>query len=153
MRRQRCGGLSNCNDKLKSMNDKLEFIGTGWSFPPAFDHVSGNTAMSTGVQDIFESLTILLSTTLGERVMRPDYGCNLKDYVFDPMNVSLEAYIKKLVEDAIIYFEPRITLESVTADFRDEEGVMWIKVDFRIDATNSRANYVYPFYIKEGTNL
>ena len=135
------------------MNDNLEFIGTGWSFPPAFDNVGGNTAMSTGVQDIFESLTILLSTTIGERVMRPDYGCNLKDYVFDPMNVSLEAYIKKLVEDAIIYFEPRITLEKVTAEFRDAEGVMWIKVDFIIDATNSRANYVYPFYIKEGTNI
>lgn len=135
------------------MNDKLEFIGTGWSFPPAFDNVGGNMEMVTGVQDISESLHILLSTSLGERIMRPDYGCNLKDYVFDPMNVSMEAYIKKLVEDAIIYFEPRITLEKVSVDFIETEGVMWIKVDFRVDATNSRANYVYPYYIKEGTNL
>lgn len=136
-----------------NMNDKLEFIGTGWSFPPAFDNVSGNMQMVTGEQDIHESLHILLSTSLGERIMRPDYGCNLKDYVFDPLNVSMESYIKKLVEDAIIYFEPRITLEKVSVDFIEKEGVMWIKVDFRIDATNSRANYVYPYYIKEGTNL
>lgn len=136
-----------------NMNDKLEFIGTGWSFPPAFDNVSGNMQMVTGEQDIHESLHILLSTSLGERIMRPDYGCNLKDYVFDPMNVSMESYIKKLVEDAIIYFEPRITLEKVSVDFIETDGVMWIKVDFRIDATNSRANYVYPYYIKEGTNL
>ena len=135
------------------MSDKLEFIGTGWSFPPAFDKASGATAMSSGEQDINESLHILLSTSLGERIMRPDYGCNLRDYVFDAMNVSMESYIKKLVEDAIIYFEPRITLEKVTAEFRDNEGVMWIKVDFRIDATNSRANYVYPYYIREGTNI
>lgn len=135
------------------MNDKLEFIGTGWSFPPAFDNVSGNMQMVTGEQDIHESLHILLSTSLGERIMRPDYGCNLKDYVFDPMNVSMESYIKKLVEDAIIYFEPRITLEKVSVDFTETAGVMWIKIDFRIDATNSRANYVYPYYIKEGTNL
>ena len=135
------------------MNDKLEFIGTGWSFPPAFNNAGGTTIMSTGVDDIKESLHILLSTTLGERVMRPDYGCNLRDYVFDPMNVSMETYIKKLVEDAIIYFEPRITLENVTADFRDTEGIMFITVFFRIDATNSRANYVYPYYIKEGTGI
>ncbi len=153
LRCQCCSGLPYCNDQLENMDDKLDFIGTGWSFPPAFDNVSGNTAMSTGVQDIYESLHILLSTTLGERIMRPDYGCNLKDYVFDAMNVSTEAYIKKLVQDAIIYFEPRITLEKVAADFRATEGVMWIKVDFRVDATNSRANYVYPYYIKEGTNI
>ncbi len=135
------------------MNDNLQFIGTGWSFPPAFDKVTGNTEMTTGVEDIFGSLHILFSTTLGERIMRPEYGCNLRDYVFDPMNVAMEAYIKRLVEDAIIYFEPRITLEKVTVDLIDTEGIMWIKVDFRIDATNSRANYVYPYYIKEGTNI
>jgi uncharacterized protein len=135
------------------MNDNLQFIGTGWSFPPAFDKATGNTTMTTGVEDIFGSLHILFSTTLGERVMRPEYGCNLKDYVFDPVNTAMEAYIKKLVEDAIIYFEPRITLEKCGVDFNDTEGIMWIKVDFRIDATNSRANYVYPYYLKEGTNI
>jgi phage baseplate assembly protein W len=135
------------------MDDKFEFIGTGWSFPPSFDNVSGNTAMSSGVQDILESLEILLSTTLGERIMRPEYGCNLKEYLFDPMNTSMDAYIRKLVQDAIIYYEPRITLEKVKVDFRSNEGVMWIGVDFRVDATNSRANFVYPYYIKEGTNI
>ena len=135
------------------MSENLQFIGTGWSFPPAFDKANGNTAMSTGLEDIFESLHILLSTTIGERVMLPDYGCNLKDYVFDTMNVAMGAYIKRLVEDAIIYFEPRITLEKVNVDFRDNEGILWINIDFRIDATNSRANYVYPYYIKEGTNI
>lgn len=135
------------------MNDKLDFIGTGWSFPPSFDNMSGSTAMSSGVQDIMESLNILLSTTLGERIMRPEYGCNLKEYLFDAMNTTMDAYIKKLVEDAIIYYEPRITLERVSVDFKANEGVMWINVDFRVDATNSRANYVYPYYIKEGTNI
>ena len=135
------------------MNDNLQFIGTGWSFPPAFDKATGATVMTTGEEDIFGSLFILLSTTLGERIMRPDYGCNLRDYVFDPANTAMEAYIKKLVEDAIIYFEPRITMEKLIVDFKDTEGIMWIKIDYIIDATNSRANYVYPYYIKEGTNI
>lgn len=135
------------------MNDNLHFIGKGWTFPPAFDKSTGDTVMSTGVEDIYGSLHILFSTALGERVMRPEYGCNLKDYVFDPVNSSMEAYIKKLVEDAIIYFEARITLEKVSVNMQDNEGIMWINVDFRVDATNSRANYVYPYYIKEGTNI
>ncbi len=135
------------------MNDKAQFIGTGWAFPPAFDKATGGTVMTSGEEDIFGSLHILLSTTLGERVMRPDYGCNLKDYLFDPVNVSMEAYIKKLVQDAIIYFEPRITLERLNVDFNDNEGKMLIYIEFVVDATNSRANYVYPFYIKEGTNI
>lgn len=135
------------------MSDKSQFIGTGWAFPPAFDKATGATVMSSGYEDIQGSLHILLSTTLGERVMRSDYGCNLRDYVFSPLNTTMEAYIRKLVEDAIIYFEPRITLEKLNVDFRDTEGLLLIKIEYTIDATNSRANYVYPYYIKEGTNI
>lgn len=135
------------------MSDKSQFIGTGWAFPPSFDQATGGTVMSTGYEDIGGSLHILLSTTLGERVMRPDYGCNLRDYVFSPLNTSMEAYIRKLVEDAIIYYEPRITLEKLGVEFRDTEGLLLITIDYMIDATNSRANYVYPYYIKEGTNI
>ncbi len=135
------------------MNAEHKFIGTGWRFPPAFDKDTGTTAMTTGVDDIVRSLNVLISTSLGERVMRPDYGCRLNTYVFDPMNVSMQAYLKKLIEDAIIYFEPRITLIGCRVDFEQHEGRLMIHVDFRIDATNSRANYVYPYYLKEGTNL
>ena len=135
------------------MNDKAQFIGIGWAFPPSFDKPTGATIMSSGEEDIRESLHILLSTTLGERVMRPDYGCNLRDYVFDPVNTSMQAYIRKLVEDAIVYFEPRITLTKLTVDFNQDEGMLLIQIEFVVDATNSRANYVYPYYINEGTNI
>lgn len=135
------------------MSNNLDFIGTGWSFPPSFDKLSGATAMSSGVEDISESLQILFSTTLGERIMHPDYGCNLRDYVFDPMNVAMESYIKKLVEDAIIYFEPRITLQDVTVNFNTSEGLLLITIDFKVDATNSRANFVFPYYINEGAGI
>lgn len=132
------------------MNNDSQFIGIGWAFPPAFEKTGGSTLMSRGEQDIKESLQILLSTTIGERVMRADYGCNLRDYVFDPVNRGMEAYIKKLVEDSIIYYEPRITLDKVIVDFQDNEGMMIITIEFTVDATNSRANYVYPFYLNEG---
>ncbi|HSK13706.1 MAG TPA: GPW/gp25 family protein [Phnomibacter sp.] len=135
------------------MDVQQKFIGTGWRFPPAFDRATGSVLMASGVEDIVQSLNILISTSLGERVMRPDYGCRLHDYVFDPMNVAMQAYLKKLVEDAIIYFEPRITLDDCRVEFEQMEGRLMIYIDFTIDATNSRANHVYPYYIQEGTNL
>lgn len=128
-----------------------DYIGTGWSFPPTFNKQTQAVEMVSGKQDIEASLHILLSTTIGERVMQPLYGCNLKQFVFEPTNASLEAYIKKLVEDAILYFEPRIELEQLSVDV--EDGTMEITVEYTIRANNSRSNFVYPFYIKEGTNL
>jgi uncharacterized protein len=134
------------------MNNLDTIIGTGWGFPPTF-LASGDLVMTTGEEDINASLHILLSTTIGERIMQPQYGCNLKNFLFDPMNVTMEAYIKKLVGDAIIYFEPRITLEKLSVNFVQAEGRMEIMIEYTIDSTNSRANYVYPFYMIEGTEI
>ena len=126
------------------------FLGTGWGFPPTFDKATQTVLMVSEQADIEESLTILLSTTIGERVMQPRYGCNLKQFVFEPLNTSVEAQIKKLVEDAILYFEPRIDLDNISLN--SEQGNLDIIVTYIIRSTNSRSNFVYPFYRQEGTN-
>jgi uncharacterized protein len=131
------------------MEVNKNIIGRGWSFPPTFikDGISGDVEMTEGKEDIDNSLHILLNTAFGERVMRPEYGCDLRRFLFDPINANMEAYIKKIVEEAILYFEPRIRPENVTVDVTD--GMMEINVIYTIKTTNSRSNYVYPFYIKE----
>ena len=110
--------------------------------------------MVEGREDIEESLEILLSTSLGERVMLPQYGCNLQDYQFEAINSNLLAFIRTLVENAILYFEPRIKLENIEVSESDTqeaiEGKLEISVDYVIRETNSRFNYVYPFYLNEG---
>ena len=88
------------------------FIGKGWAFPPAFNNRSGNVEMSEGITDIQESLQILLSTTLGERVMQPKYGCNLREYMFESLDSNRIGVIKQRVKDAILFYEPRIIAES-----------------------------------------
>lgn len=128
----------------------VNFIGTGWGFPPTFHRSSQTVTMVTGETDINESLGILLSTTMGERIMQPSYGCNLKRFLFEPTNASLEAHIKKLVEDAILYFEPRILLERVA--LKGTDSGLEIIVEYTIRSSNSRGNFVYPFY-KEGIFL
>jgi len=129
------------------------FLGTGWSFPPTFDFDSGQVELVSDLDDIRESLNILLSTSLGERVMQPDYGCNLDDYMFESLNNSLIGLIKHHVENAILFYEPRIIAENVDVTAADStdliEGKFTITVEYTIPETNSRYNYVFDYYLNE----
>ncbi|WP_372636617.1 GPW/gp25 family protein [Fodinibius sp.] len=134
-------------------NSQKSFLGTGWSFPPTFDHETGSVEMVSNEEDIKQSLDILLSTSLGERVMQPLYGCNLADYLFESLSSSVIGYIKDRVKNAILIYEPRIIAEKieVTPDesFDLIEGRFTIIVEYTIPGTNSRFNYVYDFYENE----
>jgi phage baseplate assembly protein W len=129
------------------------FLGTGWAFPPAFERETGTVDMVSAYKDIDESLDILLSTSLGERVMQPRYGCELQDYLFEPLSSTVIGYIKDRVRTSILLFEPRIVAEKieVTADdsFDLIEGRFTINVEYTIPGTNSRFNYVYDYYKNE----
>lgn len=130
------------------------FLGTGWSFPPAFDNISGETVMLSDRADIESSLAVILSTRPGERVMLPTFGCNLDELVFESLTTTFKAYIKDLIKTAILFHEPRIRLNSITLDDSAEsEGRILICVDYTIKRTNSRANYVFPFYKNEGSEV
>ena len=134
-------------------NENESFLGTGWSFPPTFNLKSATVEMVQNEEDIRQSLNILLSTSLGERVMQPGYGCNLSDYLFESLSSSLIGYIKDRVRNAILYYEPRILLEKieVNADAELEliEGNFTIILEYSIPGTNSRFNYVYDYYRNE----
>lgn len=134
------------------MKDK-SYLGKGWSFPVSFNKKKG-VSMSYDDDDIRESLVILLSTMPGERIFSPEYGCNIRQWTFSRMNLSEKTRIINTIEMAILDGEPRIILESVDVSIKDErEGILWISIDYLVSQTNSRSNMVYPFYIKEGTNL
>jgi len=134
------------------MSEDNPFLGTGWGFPPTFRKEIQSVEMISGPEDIQSSLEILLSTSLGERIMQPTYGSNLKDYLFEPLDASLEAFLKDLIKTAILYFEPRIHLDKVSLESVPLEGLVTISLDYRIRSTNSRYNFVLPFYLNEGAN-
>lgn len=130
------------------------FLGTGWSFPPTFDASSNNVIMTSDEADIQLSLQILLATRKGERVMLPDYGCNLDEMLFEPITTTFKTYIREMIRTAILFYESRIDLNSVTIDdSRESEGVIAIVLDYTVRTTNSRFNFVYPFYKNEGTEI
>jgi len=127
------------------------YLGTGWSFPPTFDKASRSVELVSAEDDIWQSLYILLSTSLGERVMQPTYGCNLTELLFETLSPNVASNIKELIRTAIVYHEPRIRLNQIDLSLSQElEGVVNIAVDYTILSTNSRFSLVYPFYIREG---
>jgi len=128
------------------------FYGTGWSFPPVFDNAIGVVAMTSDMVDIQRSLQILLSTRLGERIMQPDYGCNLESLLFEPLTSTLKTYMKHMIETAVLYHEPRIKLDNVDLnESADQDGLVLIQISYTVRANNSRFNFVYPYYKNEKT--
>lgn len=127
-------------------------LGTGWAFPPRFG--ASGVAMISGVEDIEQSLAILLSTLPGERVMQPRYGCDLTPLIFAPLTTTLAAETAERVRDALLEFEPRIVPDRITVT-NDEsfEGRLLIEISYTVSATNSRHNYVHPFFKVEGTEI
>ena len=132
----------------------MVFLGRGWSFPPTFNRNLPGVEMLEQEADIYSSLEILLTTAPGERVMQPEYGCDMEELIFENVDTTTKTLVADKIENAILYFEPRIDVEKVNLDdSREWEGVMLFEIVYRVRTTNSRFNFVFPFYKTEGTDL
>lgn len=135
------------------MNEKREYIGRGWDFPPGFSKSAKGVGMTEGVEDIRKSLEILFTTTRGERVMRPDYGADLSQFLFEPLDATMRTYVKELVRDAILFHEPRIRMIDLELETVDKEGRLQLDLTFEVKGSNSRFNFVFPHYKEEGSDV
>jgi len=134
-------------------NVDRSFLGTGWGFPPTFRREWYGVEMLSNEEDVRSSIQIILSTITGERVMLPTFGCNLQPYVFEPMNVPNIAMIEKIIKDALTIHEPRIIVENLTSVPDQDAGKLEVNIEYSIITTNTRYNFVFPFYMKEATNI
>lgn len=131
-----------------------DFLGKGWSFPPAFSIETNGVLMTEKEADIQKSLQILLTTTVGERLMEPKFGCNLEELIFEPLDTGTQTIIKDKVKTAILYFEPRIDADKIELNTANIlEGEVLLEIEYTVRSTNSRFNFVFPFYRNEGTEL
>ncbi|HVD96932.1 MAG TPA: GPW/gp25 family protein [Cytophagaceae bacterium] len=137
------------------MSDGKEFLGTGWSFPPTFEKGgTGSVTMISGEEDIRQSLQIIATTSVGERVMQPDFGAQLSDLLFESITQSTASLIEDRIRTAIFQFEPRVELNNVDVNIDDQtDGLILIDVDYTVSSTNTRKNIVFPFYLNEGTDI
>ena len=135
------------------MTEDNSFLGVGWAFPPYFSPLNGDTGMVKDETDIYQSLFVLLSTHPGERIMDAEFGCNLRQFVFEEISQTLFTRIKKTVKDAIRNYEPRIDVNDIDLEYDYDDNILRITIDYTIRQINSRQNMVYPFYFLEGTNI
>ena len=123
------------------------FMGKGIKFPIKAN-ASGGFAGSRNEEKISESMKIILGTAKGERVMRPDFGCDIHKFSFAVINTSTLTLIKSAIEEALVLWEPRIEVREVeTSTERLAEGLLMINVAYKVRQTNTGFNLVYPFYI------
>jgi uncharacterized protein len=129
--------------------DDKAFLGRGWGFPLALGE-DGEITFAKYEEDIRQAIRIILGTNPGERLMRPDFGAGLRALLFEPINTTTIALVKHRVEQALIEWEPRIDNIGVRVTADPPRGLLDIDVRYRVRATNSFYNLVYPFYVREG---
>jgi uncharacterized protein len=138
----------------KYLNREANFLGAGWSFPVTFSVGNHQLQMSAYENNINESIHLILYTNNGERDFDPLFGSGLQQFFFRPMDETLKGEIKDAVKTALLLNEPRITVTNVAVDYTDiTGGIAQITIAYVYNQTNTRHNYVFPFYLKEGTNL
>jgi phage baseplate assembly protein W len=128
-----------------------DFLGQGWSYPVVPDQ-NGSLRLVGGDLKIRQSLWIILSTAPGERPMRPEFGCGIHDLVFMPNTAALRGMVQQRVQDALVRWEPRISLLGVQVDTpADARNYLSIRIDYSIRTNNAVFNLVFPFFLNEGT--
>ena len=124
-----------------------EIIGRGWAFPPRIGP-QGGIALTHERNEIDQAIHIILSTSPGERVMRPTFGCRLHDIVFDPNNSHTAARARRYVEEALGMWEPRIRVVLVDVQHdTDQANCLIIEIHYEVKATHDQRSLVYPFYL------
>src|SRR6516225_4137401 len=123
-----------------------DYLGVGWAFPVGVD-AHGRIALVHQERDIEEAIRIILLTPKGQRVMRPEFGCQIHDLVFAPNDATTAGLAAYYVEEALLMWEPRIRLIEVRAEADPDNGErLLIHIDYEVKATYDRRALVFPFY-------
>jgi uncharacterized protein len=124
-----------------------DLIGSGLSFPLAADQ-RGVLALAHGVEDIEQAIRLILGTAPGERPMRPEFGCDVHDLVFDTIDAEMVGRVETAVHRALARWEPRIEVTGLDFDLAEvDQGKLLITIAYRVLATSRLYNLVYPFYV------
>lgn len=131
-------------------DEQRAFLGKGLHFPVETDAVTGRLKESSYEENIKESIYLIVMTRKGERVMRPDFGCDIFSYMFETMDYTTLTMMKHAVLEAVIRWEPRITdVQVEIEDLAEKNSAVEICIDYRVRATNNPFNLVFPFYLEE----
>lgn len=130
------------------------FLGSGWAFPVSFSVDNHQVSLSANETNINESINVILNTRKGERTLEANFGSGIQQYMFRKIDNTLKGEIIETIKYALLRYEPRILVQDVKVASTDvANGKIEILISYIYSKTNTRHNYVFPFYLKEGTNL
>src|SRR5262249_6522634 len=122
------------------------FLGVGLGFPIQFG--TGAIATAQYEESVRQAIWIILGTSKGERVMRPDFGCGIYDLVFEVKSASTSGKVAQAVREALLVQEPRIDVRNVQVEAQGDPATLLINIEYQVRATNNVFNLVYPFYLE-----
>ncbi|MFB6887708.1 GPW/gp25 family protein [Kitasatospora sp. NPDC056327] len=124
----------------------MDIIGSGWAHPAVISP-TGQVVLTGGPTDIEEAIRIILGTVQGERRMRPEFGCGVHELVFDPLDAGTATRAEMEVRQALDRWEPRIEVTDIVFGLdREDPGVLYLDIRYRVGTTNEPRNLVFPFY-------
>jgi phage baseplate assembly protein W len=124
-----------------------DFVGSGWTFPIRTSP-TGGIALVARELEIEESIEVILRTAPGDRLMRPEFGCRIHEFVFAPADATTMGLIAHEVRSALLRWEPRIELRDVrVVQDLDDPSTLYIDIDYAIRLANDPRNLVFPFYL------
>jgi Bacteriophage baseplate protein W len=132
-------------------------LGSRWSFPPGLSDRNQFGLVEDDVA-IRQSIYVIIHTVPGERVMRPEFGCEIHSLIFSPANFHTAALAERYVREALERWEPRIILRELeVTPGGSGYGELFIRISYEIKGQHDPRSLVYPYYLnpqttKEGTN-
>ncbi|HEU5387292.1 MAG TPA: GPW/gp25 family protein [Streptosporangiaceae bacterium] len=111
-------------------------LGTGWAFPPEAVTTSA-FQWRTGTALVRQSILIILDTEPGERVMRPDFGCGLRQYLMEPNTPATRAAIAREIEAALRTWEQRIVVGTVDVTATEDPATVLVSISYTLTRDQS----------------
>jgi phage baseplate assembly protein W len=128
-------------------DDQKNILGSGLAFPLQ-TNARGEILLVSSAEDIAQSIRVILGTHPGERVMRPNFGCRAHELLFEPRNATTMTLMRKYVEEALRFWEPRIEVLAVNTEAsQEQDGAIFVEIEYRIKATHDTRSIVYPFFL------
>jgi len=123
------------------------FLGRGFAWPFDVDH-TGAIRLADPLENLDRSIELVLMTAPGERLMRPQFGCHIWDFLFEPVTNDLIGQLAGAVRQALAQWEPRVDVDDVEPiPDVDNPSLIRISITYTVRSTNDRRNLVYPFYL------
>ncbi|MBO6127618.1 MAG: GPW/gp25 family protein [Pseudobutyrivibrio sp.] len=132
--------------------DMFSNLGQSMKFPPQVDPTTGRFVVSSGRDSVRESLYLILMTSVGERLMNPDFGTKMMNYTFMDTSLTMLNIFTSELRNTILEQETRIADVDINVDANSKEGALIINLNYYLVGSDFMDNFVFPFYLNNDSN-